>query len=502
MDKTLTHLFQRQINGWFCGPASVRVALSCFGIVREQTELAGYLKTTTNGTNSINNVVETMNAWVGAGKYGAYWIGEDATPQQAADLRTNGVASIKAGKPLVCNVVGPISPIDGGYYDYAGGHYVAVTGFQADGDRFLVSDINVKEYWVTVEQLATWIAGRGYSYGLVDAVVAPSPPVTAPPAPSSFLYLIDLASHQEGIDLAAAKAHGVEVVNIKTSEGVGYKWSRAKEYADVARSLGLSLSTFHWLDSSGTGTQQARIAYELMKWVGNGSTDGIAHQCDCEDDASYQQYAEYMTEMQRLLGRPVYTYTGDWWWVQRGWNGRDFSPFLMAAANEQAYSGYHGYPHESWTAGYGGWNELSALQFAVTPIPGFAGNVSRTMFKKSAWYALTGNVEGQGEDKVLVIVKSTDSKLWLSDYVSRREIPNEILAGTQKTWLEHLKFWLAYSGTPVKELPDAFAPTVLDGVFGPSVGAVVIPPLPPVTAVVDYDKVKEATKEALREGTV
>lgn len=497
MDKTLPHVFQKQINGWFCGPAAVRVALSCFGIIREQTELAGYLKTTINGTNSSENVVQTMDAWIGSGKYGIYWIGgSDATPQQAHDLRVNGVASINAGYPLICNTIGPISPLDYGYYNYPGGHFVTVTGYEADGDRFLVSDINVREFWVTVEQLATWIAGRSYSYGLVAA--APPPPPPEPQPVDEMLYLIDLASYQEGIDLAAAKASGVQLVNIKTSEGVGYRWNRAKDYANWARELGLGISTFHYLDSSGPGASQARIAYDLMLEIGNGSTVGMAHQCDCEDDASYQIFFDYMTEFQRLLGRQAYVYTGDWWWVPRGWNGAQFSPYLMAAANDNAYSGYYGYPHSSWTAGYGGWSELSALQFAVSPIPGFSGNVSRTMFKKSAWFALTGSTHVEVEDdKMLVIVKSTDGKLHLSDWTSRRLIPSGILG--DKSWLEHLKWHLNEYGQPYKEISDSYDPFVLDAMFGPLVGIVTVPPIPP--ADVDYTKVKESVKDALREGT-
>ncbi len=519
MDKTLPHEYQKQINGWYCGPAAVRVALSCWiSPPPSQQTLAAQLGTTTNGTNSSEDVVRVMNAWLGAGTYASRYIsGSDSSPPDTVAFRWLTVASINKGYAVVCNVVGPISPIGGGWYSYPGGHYVTVVGYQADGELVLVADIDKREYWVTVEQMATWIASRGYAYGAKE-VAAPTPPPAPAPAPpvvapidTSTVYIIDIASYQEGLLLDEAKAHGVQAVNIKTSEGMGYTWNGAKRYADLARSLGLGISTFHWLDSSGSGVAQARRAFDLMKYLGNGSTDGMAHQCDCEDDANYTIFAEYVTEFQRLLGRPIFLYTGDWWWTSKGnWNGAQHTPYLWAAPNDGYLGQYPGDNSPHWNAGYGGWDVLSGMQFAVTPIPGFNGNVSRTKIRTAAWNATTGRTTGlgEGDDDVIVIFRAA-GKLWKSNGLNYQEIPDSDAA------VNDIIFWLGQEGHgTVTDLrphaADNIWGAVPEHVFGRPVDQVIppvtIPPvtIPPITvppATVDYDKIKETVKQAAREGT-
>lgn len=323
-----------------------------------------------------------MNAYLGAAIYFPTFIGgSDASVAQRDQLRVDVKQSIDAGYAVVANVIGSISPNDYGWYNYPGGHYVTVIGYD-DADNALVADINVRKYWVTFAKLATWIAGRGYSSSKVLSAPGASLPTTGTS------YLIDLASHQEGIDLVAAKAAGVKIVNIKTSQGNWYTWGRAKEYADWARSLGLEVMSFHWVDNSASGATQAQIAFNLHNYIG-----AAAHQADVEDNSTWEITADYVNEFQRLLGRKVLLYTGDWWWQPRGWPGSTLTPYLMAAPNN-GYPGYYpGDTSSQWDAGYGGWSQLSAMQFAVSPIPGFSGNVSQTMMKNAVWNELIG-----GED--------------------------------------------------------------------------------------------------------
>jgi len=161
----LPHVFQVQQTGFWCGPAAVRVALSCRGIARSQAELAAALGTTVNGTDSSADVVRVMNAELGAGTYAARYLpGSTATDEEIAALRSDLVAGVGDGFPIVANVVGTIRPLDGGSYSYPGGHYVAVTGYRNGGDEAFVSDVAAREYWVTTQALAVWIAERGYSY--------------------------------------------------------------------------------------------------------------------------------------------------------------------------------------------------------------------------------------------------------------------------------------------------------------------------------------------------
>jgi len=167
----LPHITQGQHTPYYCGPAAVRCALSCRGLLPSQESLAVELRTTVNGTDSANDVVRVMNAHLGAGTYAARFVpGQDATPAEKSRLKADLVASIDAGHALVANVVGRIATLDGKAYAYNGGHYVAVVGYRSGGDEALVADIAIpRDYWVTTSALATWIAARGYSYPVAAA---------------------------------------------------------------------------------------------------------------------------------------------------------------------------------------------------------------------------------------------------------------------------------------------------------------------------------------------
>lgn len=210
------------------------------------------------------------------------------------------------------------------------------------------------------------------------------------------LFLVDLASYQEGIDLAAVRRAGFGLANIKTSQGNWYTWSAARTYADRARVQGFGLSTFHWLDNTASGAEQARIAYGHM--VELGGPDGMAHQCDNEDTtrpASWAITRDYVHAMQDLLGRPIVMYTGDWWATapaRAGWDVASLTPYLMAAPNRDYLPGYPGDDSADWLAGYWGYDYLSLMQYAVAPIDGAGGGkISKTAIRSpEVWAALTG----------------------------------------------------------------------------------------------------------------
>ena len=78
-------------------------------------------------------------------------------------------------------------------------------------------------------------------------------------------FLIDLASYQDGINLQVVKSAGFTKVNVKLSQGNWYKWGNAQNYINQARNLGMGISTFHWLDNTDSGGNQAKIVQSLMK---------------------------------------------------------------------------------------------------------------------------------------------------------------------------------------------------------------------------------------------
>lgn len=162
----LPHVFQVQQTGYYCGPAAVKVALSCRGIHIAQGALASALGTTTAGTDSSVDVVRVMNANVGP-LYGMRGAAVSLAPSTlAVELRR----SIDAGYAVVANVVGTIHTQDGYAYPYPGGHYVALTGYDGPDDSVLVSDVAVREYWASTADVARWIVGRGYSYLAMSTV--------------------------------------------------------------------------------------------------------------------------------------------------------------------------------------------------------------------------------------------------------------------------------------------------------------------------------------------
>jgi len=209
-------------------------------------------------------------------------------------------------------------------------------------------------------------------------------------------YLADLASYQEGIDLAKLKSAGFTKVNIKLSEGTSYTWSNAGKYINQAKELGLGISTFHWLNNSASGGAQAKIVLDLMKKYG--VLTGTAHQCDCEDNvkpATWQIWKDYVTAIQDGIQHHVVNYTGDWWWqaAGRNWNGAVVTPYLWAAPNHGYDKSYPGDTSSDWIANYGGWGPYSILQYAVGQV--YDGNgadqVSKSAIKdESVWAALTG----------------------------------------------------------------------------------------------------------------
>ena len=166
--KELPADFQLQENGYYCGPAATRVALSAQGKTYTQDEVAQKLGTTPNGTDSINQVTSALNAELGPDRYHSVTIaGPKATPEQAAQLKTDVVTAINAGKPVVTNIAGVVTDQEGQTHSYKGGHYLPVVGYAGNGDTVTIADSYDSDgkahYTITTDQLANWTATRGYT---------------------------------------------------------------------------------------------------------------------------------------------------------------------------------------------------------------------------------------------------------------------------------------------------------------------------------------------------
>lgn len=207
------------------------------------------------------------------------------------------------------------------------------------------------------------------------------------------LHLVDVSRHQaeraDPLDPAAAKRAGFGALNVQLDRGrqddVLPAWS--VEYAIEARRLGMGVSTYRWLDARIGGAESARRAFDRLQRIG---LERVAHVVDCEDTASAQHLRDYVTTMVGLLGRPVAIYSGRWWLRPRGWRTVDLSPYLWAAPAAGYLGSYPGDTSAHWSADYGGYTQLSAMQYAVVSLPG-TGPCSLSAIRDPAvWSALTG----------------------------------------------------------------------------------------------------------------
>ncbi|HTJ31940.1 MAG TPA: C39 family peptidase [Dactylosporangium sp.] len=167
-EKVLPYSFQLQTTFYNCGPAATRMALSTSISPPSQSDLAGVLGTTVNGTNSADDTTHGLNRVLGRDVYKTHWIpGEDATGEEAEQLQRNVVNAIGDGRGVVANIVGGVTDMAGTYHEFGGGHYVAIIGYRDRGRQVKVADssgmFGPGSYWVETYPMASWIGHRGYS---------------------------------------------------------------------------------------------------------------------------------------------------------------------------------------------------------------------------------------------------------------------------------------------------------------------------------------------------
>ncbi len=168
--KIASYVGDLQPNGWYCGPAATRIALSASGHTPSFDDLAKDLGTTMAGTNSIYDIERVLNYNHGHERYHSVELSRRTpTANQIKRLRTHVVASVNMGDPVVANIAGTVSDTIGEVHSYPGGHYVTITGYTEGGNLITVTDpadrLGSNEYQVPVERMAEWIANRGYAYG-------------------------------------------------------------------------------------------------------------------------------------------------------------------------------------------------------------------------------------------------------------------------------------------------------------------------------------------------
>lgn len=165
--KELSYTYAAQINGWYCGPAAARIALTTRGLQPSQDELARQLGTTVNGTNSSEDITRVLNAVTKTSDYHTTSIpSKGVSKQQVEQLQADVVRAISQGRGAVFNIVGSAQDVDGGWYSFGGGHYIVVVGYRDNGRQVKIADSanpSRASYWMTASDLAEWAGSRGYS---------------------------------------------------------------------------------------------------------------------------------------------------------------------------------------------------------------------------------------------------------------------------------------------------------------------------------------------------
>ncbi|PWW67108.1 RHS repeat-associated core domain-containing protein [Actinokineospora spheciospongiae] len=167
--------YNDQDSGDYCGPASVRNALSALGYdidnVYTENALASMMDIVDLAqTPTAEYTTRMLNQATGSSFYETKWIpGSMATDAEKSRLRADVVYDIvERNHPIVANIAGTgndISDDENSAHTYSGGHYIAVVGATRGGDYVKIADsASAKEtYWMRTDSLADWIGTRAYS---------------------------------------------------------------------------------------------------------------------------------------------------------------------------------------------------------------------------------------------------------------------------------------------------------------------------------------------------
>ncbi|ADU09472.1 MULTISPECIES: C39 family peptidase [Micromonospora] len=167
-ERELDVRYEAQPNFYFCGPAAARNALSVQGKNIDVHTMAKEMGTTEAGTNSINDITPVLNKETGSKD--AYKSVEISTPKaddkQTDTLRADVVKTVDAGRAVVANIAGTATDTDGTTHSFEGGHYISVIGYRDNGNTVTIADSadpTTATYRMNIDNLADWIATRGYS---------------------------------------------------------------------------------------------------------------------------------------------------------------------------------------------------------------------------------------------------------------------------------------------------------------------------------------------------
>lgn len=165
-----------QETGYWCGPATMQVLLNIRRIKVTEKYMADQLPTSTNGTDSIAYLTRELNELLGD-IYRTVSLGDDPPSAAATKALWEAVVhSIDCGYGVGANIVAPPSnpprPTRGeplrGYGSSTIWHYLSIVGYNLRTGEWAIADSGFSPffYWVNGNQMATVIAGKGYTAAL------------------------------------------------------------------------------------------------------------------------------------------------------------------------------------------------------------------------------------------------------------------------------------------------------------------------------------------------
>jgi len=183
-------------------------------------------------------------------------------------------------------------------------------------------------------------------------------------------WLIDISNHQGAFDVGRAVSEGYSVVWMKATEGTSFRDGRFDTFAAQTIAAGALPGAYHYL-RSGSGRSQCEAFYGRL--VDHGGPGGWLAACDNEADAGWQTTVDFFARWRELAGdHPLFMYSGNWWWGSRGWNGASLTPYLWdsryVSGSGLGPSLYGKVPGSWWSPRYGGWGNVTILQFSSSGV--------------------------------------------------------------------------------------------------------------------------------------
>lgn len=185
------------------------------------------------------------------------------------------------------------------------------------------------------------------------------------------MFIADIhGEYQAGISVSQIASEGYQGLIVKASEGLSTLWtapSNFEQWIAEGRANNMVVGAYHWLNSSNPVYQ---LEHFLRRIESVGGPEGLLCCVDVEDinyPPHLNQLEVFVDEFNMRTGHhPLFIYSGNWWWSARGWQAHDLGPLWDSHYVDGTGYGsvlYEKVPDSWWKASYGGWSDVTMLQF-------------------------------------------------------------------------------------------------------------------------------------------